>query len=118
MTSAKWAIWAFAWINIGLGLYGGLGPAKSSQSLYAGVGIGIVLFIALAMAMRMKVPRWGYILATLVTLAVLGRFAPIFMEEVKWVPAGILTFSGSAVLGVLVGGHFAQMKKNKAASRS
>jgi uncharacterized membrane protein (UPF0136 family) len=97
---------AFSLLNIGLGVYG-YSASGSAVSLIAGVAIGILMLGTVALA---KVqPRIARIASLILSLAVIGRFLPKFLETQDWLPAGILSLSAIAVALCLVGGHIAAM---------
>lgn len=97
----------FSLLNIGLGIYGYV--AKNTLvSLIAGCVIGLLMLGTVALAKTH--PRWGRIGSLVLTIAVLGQFAPKFIKTQDWVPAGILTVAAVIVFVCLGAGHMIGMR--------
>jgi uncharacterized membrane protein (UPF0136 family) len=79
---------------------GAMGYVKkaSMESLVAGAISGILL-IAAGVLLRDKVTA-GLVLGGLVSLALAGRFLPIFLKTNAWMPAGMVAVLG--VIGVIL----------------
>lgn len=101
----------YALLSIGLGLEAFL--VKHSIPSIAGGGIAGLLLLG-CLALGKSNPRAGRIGASVVTLLLLGKFLADFAKKGAWYPAGIMTVASAFVLAVLVGGHFAAMRKRKA----
>lgn len=103
----------FSLLNIGLGIYGYV--AKNTLvSLIAGCVIGLLMLGTVALAKTQ--PRWGRIGSLVLTIAVLGQFAPKFIKTQDWLPAGILTVTGAIVFVCLAAGHVMGMKAKNSAT--
>lgn len=93
----------FGAISILLGILGYV-RAKSVASLYAGGLSGIALAASAAIAARKEHSggvNYGYIVALVVSILLLGRFLPVFLKSKKFYPAGIMAVL--SVLGVVAG---------------
>src|SRR6187402_3595170 len=78
--------------------------AKSRASLFAGGISGILLVVSTIMAWKRDKDigtNWGYVLALVVSVALLGRFLPAFLKTKKLYPAGIMAVL--SILGVVAG---------------
>lgn len=105
----------FSLLNIGLGIYGFV--AKNTLvSLIAGVVIGLLMLGTVALAKTH--PRWGRIGSLVLTIAVLGQFAPKFIKTQDWLPAGILTIAGAIVFICLGAGHMLGVKAKNSATQA
>lgn len=74
--------------------------AKSKASLISGSISGLLLIFA--GVMQLQGQAWGSILATVVTSVLLIVFAIRLVKTRKFMPAGLMTILGVAVLGVMV----------------
>lgn len=74
--------------------------AKSKASLISGSISGLLLIFA--GVMQLQGQAWGSILATVVTSVLLIVFAIRLVKTRKFMPAGLMTVLGVAVLGVMV----------------
>lgn len=101
----------FSLLNIGLGIYGYV-VKDTLISLIAGVVIGALMLGTVALAKSH--PRWGRIGSLVLTIAVLGQFAPKFIKTQDWLPAGILTVSAAIVFICLGVGHMLGMRSKAA----
>lgn len=77
----------------------GFVKAQSKPSLVAGLASGALLFGAAGLVCSERVVA-GAILGGVVSLALVGRFAPAFAKTKKLMPAGLV--AGLGVVGVLV----------------
>lgn len=103
----------FSLLNIGLGIYGYV--AKDTLvSLIAGVVIGALMLGSVALTKTH--PRWGRIASLIITIAVLGQFAPKFLKTQDWLPAGVLTITGAIVFVCLGVGHMLGVRSKNSAS--
>lgn len=67
--------------------------ARSKASLIAGLISGLLLDVAaVLLLMHPERPQIGLILGTVVTVLLLGRFAPAFFRTKKFMPAGMVFF--------------------------
>jgi uncharacterized membrane protein (UPF0136 family) len=108
------------WLNIVLILYvllnivmGVLGYVNKHSviSLVAGVGAGVIVLGSMALAKSN--PRAGRITALVVSVLLIGRFAPKAFENQLY-PAGIM-FASSIIVAISLGaGHMMGMKAKKA----
>lgn len=89
---------AFGMISILLGLLGFL-RAKSTASLVAGSISGILLGVGGLAHQRGH--TWGFYLALVMCVLLLGRFLPAYLKTRKFYPAGIMAIL--AVIGTVVG---------------
>ncbi len=94
----------FGIVSIVLGVLGYV-RAKSVASLYAGGLSGILLAFSAVMAAK-RAPaadlvNYGYIVALVLSVALLGRFLPAFLKSKKFYPAGIMAVLSG--LGVIAG---------------
>ena len=87
---------------LALGGIQGYVAKNSYASLISGVACGAILIgCGLAMKRGMQAAWWA---AALVTVAVAGRFAPVFFKTNDWWPAGITALvSVVALVGLVVG---------------
>ena len=108
------------WLNVVLFLYGildivmgylGYTNKGSIMSLVAGGLSGVIILSTLAWYKLNQ--RAARITALVVTVLMLGRFAPKAFENQLY-PAGIMFIASLAVTICLVGGHIAGMKAKKA----
>ena len=94
----------FGIVSIVLGVLGYV-RAKSVASLYAGGLSGILLAFSAVMAAKRAhaadLVNWGYIIALVLSVALLGRFLPGFLKSKNFYPAGIMAVL--SVLGVVAG---------------
>ncbi|MFY9234710.1 MAG: TMEM14 family protein [Fimbriimonadaceae bacterium] len=96
------------------GLQAYLGPKQSVPSLLGGVGAAVVLLISVALIGWR--PIVGYLVALVVSLAMIGRFLPAFLKadnpaEAVW-PHLAVSVVSALVAVALVLGHF--MSKRQA----
>lgn len=103
----------FSLLNIGLGIYGFVAK-ESLPSLIAGCAIGLLMLGSVALAKTH--PRWGRIGSLVLTIAVLGQFAPKFIKSQDWLPAGILTMTAAIAFICLAVGHVIGMKAKNSAT--
>ena len=97
--------------SIGMGLLGTIRSANHEIASLIGGGVAGVLVIGCA-ALTKTSPRVGFIAATLIGLAMAGKFAKgTFGGQVY--PAGIIFVVSIAFAGFLVGAHFAAVSKRK-----
>lgn len=85
----------------GLTIVGGImGFVKkgSVASVVAGGLAGVLLIIA-ALWLKEK-PQNGLILGGVISLALAGRFLPLFLKKFDWMPAGLIAVL--SVIGVIV----------------
>lgn len=101
----------FSLLNIGLGIYGYV-VKDTLVSLIAGLVIGALMLGTVALAKTH--PRWGRIGSLVLTIAVLGQFAPKFIKTQDWLPAGILSISAAIVFICLGVGHMLGMRSKAA----
>jgi uncharacterized membrane protein (UPF0136 family) len=87
----------FGLLSIAGGVMGYV-KAASNASLIAG-GISGILLIVAGVLLRDKTTA-GLILGGLISLALLGRFLPIFLREHTWMPAGLMGILGG--IGVIL----------------
>lgn len=73
-------------------------------SLVAGGGLGILALACFAIVP--KNPRVGYIGATVVGLAVIGRFLPTYLKTQAVWPAGVMAILSIVVVLALSAAHF------------
>lgn len=111
MTWVRWVLIAYGVFNIVLGVIGFVN-SNSLVSLIAGGVAGLLILGCAALGMKGK-PRVGNIAALVITLLLLGRFAPTFFETGDWMPAGISMVAGVIVVLCLVAGHFMAMSARK-----
>ena len=78
-------------------------------SLVAGGGLGVLALICFAIIP--KNPRVGYIGATVVGLAVIGRFLPTYLKTQDIWPAGIMAMLSLVVVAALTAAHFLAKSK-------
>lgn len=93
----------FALVTFVLAAIAGI-KAKSRASLFAGGISAILLIVATIMAARRESvagTNWGYVVALVVSVALLGRFLPAFIKTKKFYPAGIMALL--SLLGVIAG---------------
>ena len=109
MTWVKWVMLVYGAAMIGMGLHGYIGSG-SIQSLAGGGGAGALVLVAVVLSLKMKTPRLGYILASLVSLGMVGMFIPKFAKSGLIYPhLTIVVISAITVLS-LVGGHLMAKK--------
>jgi uncharacterized membrane protein (UPF0136 family) len=87
----------FGLLSIAGGVMGYL-KAASPASLIAG-GISGILLIVAGVLLRDKTTA-GLILGGVISLALLGRFLPIFLAKQTWMPAGMMAILGG--IGVIL----------------
>ena len=87
------------------------GSTASMVSLYAAGGLGLLMIASVYI--WTKSPRVGRIMALVLALLSLGRFAPKFIKEQQMYPAGITVFASVIVVTLLVMGHMQGMKERK-----
>jgi len=101
------------WLNPVLIVYGlltllfgvlGFVEAKSVASLAAGGACGII--VLLAVYFSREYPKPAYIVAALVALLLLGRFAGPMIAKQQIYPAGIMVVASLVALVSLVVAHF------------
>lgn len=116
MTWVKWVMLLYGVAMIAMGLHGYIGSG-SVGSLAGGGGAGAIVLVAVVLSLKMATPRVGYILASLVSLGMVGMFAPKFANSGLVYPhLTIAVISGLTVLS-LVGGHImAKKAKNSEAA--
>lgn len=94
----------FGVVSIVLGILGYV-RAKSVASLYAGGLSGILLAASSVMALRREAKpdlfNFGYLICLILSVALLGRFLPLFLKSKKIYPGGIMAIL--SVLGVVAG---------------
>ena len=73
--------------------------AQSIPSLVAGGGLGLLLLVAGALIMN-KATTPGLVLGLVVSIALAGRFAPIFLKSQQMMPAGLMSVLG--VIGIVM----------------
>ncbi len=88
------------------------GANASMVSLYAAGGLGLLMIASVYI--WTKSPRVGRIMAVVLALLSLGRFAGKFMKEQQMYPAGITVIASIIVIVMLVAGHMQGMKDRKA----
>jgi uncharacterized membrane protein (UPF0136 family) len=88
----------FGLVSLVFGILGFV-RAKSVPSLVMGGMFGVALVVAAIMAQSH--PQRGYILGTVVSVLLLGRFFPAFLKTKRVYPSGIM--GGLALLGVGAG---------------
>ncbi|MEO7933672.1 MAG: TMEM14 family protein [Chthoniobacterales bacterium] len=77
--------------------------AKSRASLIAGLISGALLDLAgIMLVVRPERPQIGLGLGLVVTLLLLGRFAPAFFRTKKFMPAGMIFFLGLISLALTI----------------
>ena len=86
----------------------------SMVSLYAAGGLGLLMIASVYI--WTKSPRAGRIMAVVLALLSLVRFAPKVMKEQQIYPAGITVIASIIVIVLLVAGHIQGMKERKAGS--
>lgn len=111
MGTVNLVVLLYALLSIGLGFYGYF-VKNSSISLIAGGVAGLLLLGTLALAKTS--PRAGRIAAAVISIAMLGNFAPKFFRTGDWLPPGVMTIASVVALVVLVGGHFLAMRRRNA----
>jgi len=93
-------------VFLAIGGYTGYHNAGSKASLISGGLCGLVL-VACGLTMRKagaSVSRLPWGIALVVTLLVVGRFAPAFIKTGHWWPAGITAGLGVlALMGLILG---------------
>jgi uncharacterized membrane protein (UPF0136 family) len=96
--------WIFYFIFASLTQLGGIigfVKAKSKASLIAGLIAGGLLDIAgLLLLLAPDRPLLGLITGIVVTLLLLGRFAPAFFRTKTWMPAGLIFILGLVSLAL------------------
>jgi uncharacterized membrane protein (UPF0136 family) len=111
------------WLNVVLGIYAlitaGLGiqayvapaPGKEASlvSVIAGVGMAALLVVGILIAERVN-RAGGYVMCGVVSLLLLGRFAPTFFKEGTIYPAGVMVILSVVSLIALAAGHFLGQK--------
>jgi uncharacterized membrane protein (UPF0136 family) len=90
------------------------GATVSMVSLYAAGGLGLLMIASVYI--WTKSPRVGRIMAVVLALLSLVRFAPKVMKEQQIYPAGITVIASIIVIALLVAGHMQGMKERKAGS--
>lgn len=84
----------------------------SPVSLYAAGGAGLLLIIC--MVISLKNPRWGYIPALVICLALIGRFAgSMATKGFKLYPDAVTIGIAVVVAASLLAGHFMAQKAKK-----
>ena len=101
------------WLNIAIFIYailmlgGGIGgyvKAHSVPSLVTGIVSAVLLIGAVALAKTN--PKVGYMIASLVTLVLVGIFIKRYVETQKVMPSLGLVGLSLLMLGMLIVGHF------------
>jgi uncharacterized membrane protein (UPF0136 family) len=90
---------AYGILAIGGGIMGYV-QARSKASLISGAISGLLLI--LGGVMQLQGQTWGLILATVVTLVLIIVFAMRLSKTRKFMPAGLMTGLGVAVLVVML----------------
>ncbi len=96
-------LFVYALINISLGVFA-FYHAHSVFSLVGGVGSGMLVIAGMAWAKTNQ--KAGYILITVVSLLLLGKFGGSFVEKHDIYPSGILGTVALIALICLIVGHF------------
>lgn len=112
MTWVKWVMVVYGVAMIAMGVHGFIG-SDSIASLAGGGGAGAIVLVAVVLSLKMATPRLGYILASLVSLGMVGMFIPKFAKSGLVYPhLAIVVISALTVLS-LVGGHLMKMQEKK-----
>lgn len=108
MTWVRWALVIYGIALIGIGAYGAFGPAKSMISLVASGVAGALVLVGVGLSL--KYFRWGYALAGLVALGMIGRFFRGALEGDLY-PSQVVVGISVLAIAVMAVGHFAAQKK-------
>lgn len=107
---------------IGMGIQAYFFPHEGGKpswiSLAAAGGIGAVVVAMAVLAGKMKVPRVPYIVAMVIAVLALLRFAGKLIKEQQIYPAGVTVALSVLLIAVLLGGHLMAMSKRKAATET
>ena len=113
MTWVRWVMFSYAVAMIAMGLHGTL-KAGEIMSLAGGGGIGVIVLVGLWMSLKMASPRWGYILALIVSLGAAGMFLPKFMgESGKLYPHLVIVLLSVLNVVCLLAGHLSAIAAKK-----
>ncbi|MCC7433700.1 MAG: hypothetical protein IT363_03385 [Methanoregulaceae archaeon] len=102
-------------LSIALGAQASFAPREghtaSLVSFIAGGAIGVLLLASIAL--WKKNPRAGRIMAAILSLLIIGRFAPTVSEK-GFYPGGLLVGASAIVFILLVAGHLTSKKEPRA----
>jgi len=109
MNWIQWLLVLYGLLTIGMGVQGYVG-SQSMASLIAGGGLGALVLAAVAITRTQ--PRIGYILALVLAVLLLGRFAPKFFGQGVLYPDGVMAIASIVAIAALASAHFlAQARK-------
>lgn len=100
--------WALLMIGMGAEAFFAKG---STVSLLAGGGAGVLMLVCVWLTGSR--PRIGYIGASVVSLAIVGRFLPVYLKSGTVYPALVATLASIALFVALVLGHLLAVRKRK-----
>jgi len=113
MNWLKASMVAWALLMIGMGTEAFIAKG-STVSLIAGGGAGALMLVCVALTGSR--PRIGYIGASVICLAIVGRFLPAYMKSGDPYPALLATVASIALFVALGLGHMLAVRKRRAES--
>ena len=109
MTWVKWVMVFYGVAMIAMGIHGYIGSG-SPASLAGGGGAGALVLVAVVLSLKMATPRVGYILASVVSLGMVGMFIPKFLKSGLLYPHLTIALISLATVICLVTGHITAKK--------